>query len=90
MKKRRLLSLILTICMVLSLVPMVAYAEDAPIFTKCFGVSFNPGGVDEQTEGKVQVQIGDEEPWFAEVDKQALHRCVFLILNFSSAFFYCP
>ena len=69
MKKRRLLSLILTICMVLSLVPMVAYADDAPIFTKCFSVSFNPGGVDEQTEGKVQVQIGDEEPWFAEVDK---------------------
>ena len=69
MKKRKILSLILTICMVLSLTPIVAYAEDAPIFTKCFGVSFNPGGVDEQTEGKVQVQIGDEEPWFAEVDK---------------------
>lgn len=69
MKKGKLLSLILTICMVLTMVPMVAYADDAPIFTKCFGVSFNPGGVDEQTEGKVQVQIGDEEPWFAEVDK---------------------
>ena len=65
MKKRRLLSLILTICMVLSLTPMVAYA-DIQIFTKGFVVMFNPGGVDEQTEGKVQVQIGDGEPWFAE------------------------
>lgn len=65
MKKRRLLSLILTICMVLSLTPMVAYAEDDQIPAKSFVVGFDPCGVDEETEGKVQVQIGDGEPWFA-------------------------